>query len=214
MGTTTNDDEWIQNLSASQINYTIEEEPIHYGESVVTLSVFKAALDAAGNFVPELVVLGDGSDLLYDSHFIREEAWAELDDNLTEDLKNQRTVPDAHAITTCRYCGSGIRANEVILMAVSGEIQLSHRMPSGNPTRTETFRMMDADPTVICLGCENVMHQVRLALWDGALKQHLECEKGTSGRCWRYGCPADKSQCIIDSQGIIPWIQQRTGVSR
>lgn len=187
------DDEWMDRLSESEYSCRSTGESIAYGDGVVAVSVMIATVNAQGIFAPNFAVIPEKDDLLWEPQFFSATGWEQVDEEL--EAADTTFVQAAHNLCSCKYCRSGIADREVFVMFTFGEIHKSHRMPNGRGLNSPTFRPMDSNPTFMCLACYLYMHKNIVEIWEEHVQQHEECEDGTLGRCWRYGCKAVLKSC-------------------
>jgi hypothetical protein len=140
-----------------------------------------------------LPLTAENGDYLYDPCYLCIECWQHILDEIREHTRDIPPVADDQSSCECNVCGSGIRLGELFGLTVLGQLQVSARCPDN--VNTPTFQMMKNDPTIICIGCINVMERDVAELWGGRITQYDECEEGSFLRCWRYGCGAN-STCL------------------
>jgi hypothetical protein len=176
--------------SATQLDCSSCEEVISYDDEIFALTVVAPLVVEEGVIYSPLMA---GDDHLYEPCIFHFECWEEDREELREFSADVPPIEDDFAILECGMCGSGIRQEETMAVAVFGEVHISKRDPNGEKS-SDTFTGMDLNPDVICIACLNKLDQeVVDELWDSRVAQNEECEEGTFTRCWRHGCSADGS---------------------
>lgn len=192
------EDSW---LTESGFDCPWEEEPLSFGDPVALISVAIVAQEENGRVRFDAALTAARDDLLHTPNVLSDSGWEAVVEQLEASLEETpaRKLEDQYGVCRCNFCESSIRPGEVVVTVQLGELHRSQRSPNGKSGGV-VFEPYNNPPTLVCLACENRLHDETVALWTSPVRQHRECDNGTLTRCWRNGCSAQKGTCALVQQ--------------
>lgn len=170
-------------LVRTHITCSACESTLHLTEEIFELRIMQAQL--LEGRLKHYDVLADNGDFLYRPHFFEFGCWENIEEELTEIHEDVPGITDAQGIIVCDFCGSDVRAWEIVGLVRLGELHCSQRCPDGP---TVIFEEMDHEKHV-CVGC--LYHLDRdEEYWGGhvdVIPGVAACIDGVYERCWRDG---------------------------
>lgn len=146
-------------------------EGLPYTEEVFVLEVVEAASENGQIFHD--ILRDDDGDCLYTPYMMHLACWEEVLEYIDEAIADQPPAEAQDAILKCSRCESTIGNFEPFVASTFGEIGVSNRQPSGQPSAT--FQPM-ASVTPICLLCIAHVVEDHMDEWEELLESLPEIE--------------------------------------